>query len=349
MSEMLLKPDLSVVVTARNDDYGVGFIDRFDLFQRMLLSQAQNIGLRLELIVVEWNPLPGKPRLAEAVKWFKGSGASTVRILEVPKSLHDSFPNAKGTPVLEYQGKNAGLRRASSDFVLVSNPDIVLSDELLAFVASGSLEDGFIYRVDRQDVFRSMPSILACEQDTANCLRALSSSVVYVHTGDDSYPVSPWKRLVLRGLGISPRTFFFKGFKDLLLSPGKILRERKRRNVIMDVPPGYVHHSMSGDFMLASKRLWNLIAGFPEKLDLSTNLDSIACYQFSFSGYRQKLFLPPCRIFHVDHSRKDAEGRSRPSDPEKIYQAIRDGQMRGPFNDSDDWGLAKHQLKETVI
>ncbi len=62
-------PYLSLVVTARNDDHGGNLLDRMQAFVSGWISQARRYSIPSELIIVEWNPPPDRPRLAEALEW----------------------------------------------------------------------------------------------------------------------------------------------------------------------------------------------------------------------------------------------------------------------------------------
>ena len=51
-------PYLSIVIVGRNDNYGVNFMDRMNMFIRSLDHQISKHSKNfLELIIVEWNPL----------------------------------------------------------------------------------------------------------------------------------------------------------------------------------------------------------------------------------------------------------------------------------------------------
>src|SRR5205823_6881588 len=62
------------------------------------------------------------------------------------------FPNSERLPLFQMIAKNAGIRRALAPFVLATNIDILLSDELFAFLGGGGLKGNTMYRVDRHDV-----------------------------------------------------------------------------------------------------------------------------------------------------------------------------------------------------
>ena len=90
-------PYISVVIVARNDNYGENFLLRLNTFVRSLDYQVKNYPDLLELVIVEWNPLPGKLLQDVVVK----TQHLPVRIITVPGSVHDTLdaPN----PVLELE------------------------------------------------------------------------------------------------------------------------------------------------------------------------------------------------------------------------------------------------------
>ena len=62
-------PYSSIVATARNDDHGGNLLHRMQIFVSGPLEQSRRRQLKAELIVVEWNPPPDRPRLAGALAW----------------------------------------------------------------------------------------------------------------------------------------------------------------------------------------------------------------------------------------------------------------------------------------
>jgi len=84
-------PRVSVVVTARNDDHGGSLLKRMQIFVDGLLEQARRHGLNAELIIVEWNPPPDRPRLADVLQWPHQAGPCTVRIIEVSPAIHRRY------------------------------------------------------------------------------------------------------------------------------------------------------------------------------------------------------------------------------------------------------------------
>ena len=139
-------PYLSVVIVGRNDDYGVNFLDRINTFIRSLDYQVRNYPNLIELVVVEWNPLADRAPLTDVL--VKTNNLD-IRIITVPAEVHDKIGHP--SPVLEYYGKNVGIRRAKGQFVLTTNPDILFTNELVDWFNQRLLRVDSFYRTDRHD------------------------------------------------------------------------------------------------------------------------------------------------------------------------------------------------------
>src|SRR5688572_18132065 len=105
-------PLLSVVATSRNDDHGANLLGRMQAFTGGFIDPCNRHSLHAELLLVEWNPPPGRPRLAQALRWPDDPSPCEVRIVEVSESLHRRFAHAEALPLFQMIGKNVGIRRA---------------------------------------------------------------------------------------------------------------------------------------------------------------------------------------------------------------------------------------------
>ncbi len=157
---------LSVVVTTRNDDHGGRPLQRLQAFVNAMDAQCRRTGLSAEVIVVEWNPPSDRPRLSAALKWPAARSCS-FRFIEVPSAVHRALAHADALPLFQMIGKNVGIRRARGRFVLATNMDILLSTELMDFIAARRLEPRRLYRVDRRDVEADVPVDGSVEEQMA--------------------------------------------------------------------------------------------------------------------------------------------------------------------------------------
>lgn len=155
---------LSIVVSARNDDYGGNFLHRFQASVNALAALAARHSLDAELIVVEWNPPAAAPRLKQALAW----PAFPTRILTVPNEIHWRIEGSDRMPIFEFVAKNAGIRRSTSDFVLATNADIIFSDELVELLTR-KLDDRAFYRAHRHDVRGLLPVEAPIDEQLAFC------------------------------------------------------------------------------------------------------------------------------------------------------------------------------------
>jgi hypothetical protein len=147
---------LSVVITTRNDDHGGNPLWRLQAFIDTFDAQCRQTGLDAEVIIVEWNPPPGRKRLRDILKFPHPSGCA-YRFVEVPPDLHLTLAHADALPLFQMIAKNVGIRRARGEFILATNIDIIFSNELVDFIAGRRLEPGCLYRIDRHDVESNLP------------------------------------------------------------------------------------------------------------------------------------------------------------------------------------------------
>src|SRR3954447_18077898 len=145
-------PYVSLVVAARNDNHGGNMLGRMQAFLDSWIEQAARYDLSSEIVIVEWNPPPGRPRLKDELRWPESGSPCDVRFVEVPKEIHERFEHADVIPLHQMIAKNAGIRRARGEFVLVTNLDIIFSPALIQFLASRTLQRGTMYRLDRLDI-----------------------------------------------------------------------------------------------------------------------------------------------------------------------------------------------------
>jgi hypothetical protein len=332
-----------VVATARNDDHGGNLLGRMQVFVDSLLAQCREHQLRAELVLVEWNPVAGRPRLADALSW-PAAGGPAVRIVEVPAEVHRRFRYADRLPLYQMIAKNAGIRRARGRFVLATNIDILFSNELMRFLAGPGLREGRMYRVERYDVPAAVPSDGSVEARLEYCRRNVMrhhyrEGTLNVQTGHHSrfYPVPTWRSRLgekLQDWGLRPVT-------------------NRRR----------LHTNGCGDFTLMERNGWHRLRGYPEFDMFSFHLDSLLCYEAHHAGLRERVLGDPKRIYHIEHGTGSGwtpEGESKLTErlekariPQLDPQQLDDWavQMRREgkaiiFND-EGWGLAGCDLPET--
>src|SRR5262249_20830354 len=177
---------LSLVATARNDDHGGNLLGRMQAFVSGFLEQCKRFNISSELVLVEWNPPADRPRLKDALKWSV-DGPCAVRIIEVPADVHTRFKYAKALPLYQMIAKNVGIRRTRGRFVLATNIDILISDELAAFLGEQKLERGRMYRIDRHDAMSGVPVRASVEEMLAYC----RTHLIRVNAREGTFTVTP--------------------------------------------------------------------------------------------------------------------------------------------------------------
>jgi hypothetical protein len=189
LNQSHLEPYLSVVVTTRNDDHGGDPLARLQAFVNCFDEQCRRTRLDAEVIVVEWNPPADKARVGALLR-LPERPVCAYRFIEVPPELHRQLQHADVLPLFQMIAKNVGIRRARGRFVLATNIDIVLSTELVEYIAGRSLQPRRLYRVDRHDIQAAIPLDAPLELQMAYC----ASHQLRVHGRSGSRPVDPQGR-----------------------------------------------------------------------------------------------------------------------------------------------------------
>lgn len=328
------QPLLSLVVTTRNDSDQA--LQRMQIFVDGLLTQARQYQLFCELVVVEWNPPSDRPSIVDAIFWTAASEFCNVRIITVPPGIHAKFDNSDEIPLFQMIAKNTGIRRARGKFILATNVDILFSNELMGFFASGTLRADRMYRIDRCDV----PDEVLGQLATAERLQWCRSNVFKIHRYRESVDVK---------LGVVPppptASTPWRRFKDWFYN---------RQNPL--------HTNACGDFTLLAAETWNKVHGYPELPLRAMKLDGLLCYVAHYSGSREFVLKDPMQIYHLDHpARSDGailalskrgEDRRNLQLPIAQYRAwvTQMQETRQPilFNDSG-WGMVNVTLPETLV
>jgi hypothetical protein len=168
-------PFLSIVVTGRNDNYGGDFNERFFTAIQFNLDRLCEHGVRCEVVLVEWNPVAGRPFLCELLaRRVRVNGhASFTRIVVAPE-YHAAMTQNPRLEYLEYVAKNVGIRRAAAPWILATNTDVLLGRAVVGAIARGEFSADTLYRAPRYDIkLGADPSHLAWDalEDPANHVR----------------------------------------------------------------------------------------------------------------------------------------------------------------------------------
>lgn len=321
------RPYLSVVAVTRNDDYGAGLLAKLQTFQRTLAELCTDAQIGAEIVLVEWNPPPERPALAEVVESrFLRSAQVTTRILTVPPAIHEGLPMSSRRQLFEYLGKNAGIRRAAGEFILATNPDTVFSRQLVDRFQWGRLREDRFYRVDRTDVAGPVPENVCASEVEEYCRQNV---------------------LRFQGHWIGDKRHN-PTMGDWIVHAPAILRRMAGALVTYRtcVP---LHCGAPGDFLLMHRRNWHQMRGFAE-LELlserSHHLDTLAVMAARYHGLRQEVFGSHCVLYHQEHDRPEAE-KPWTESIQFAYDAMR--ALHQPWVNPVEWGLGEHVLPEQVV
>ncbi len=315
------KPYISFVVVGRNDDYGHRFFYRVERFTKNLIYLCEKYKLPSELIFVEWNPPKDKEKFDKALKIKKGRKFIRLRFLEVSKEIHEKVKTSDKMPLLEFPGKNAGIRNAKGKFVVVTNPDIIFSEDMIKlFSEKKLLDENTFYRADRCDMSIDIPIDAKTEDVEKFCEKNWDFC---------------W----------SPRYGrYHRGIKLISDIPRLIARTM----IKISKNHSYLryHGGAPGDFILLSKEGWERFRGYPE-INVHGGMDGYVSIMAIVSGNRLKILKE--RTYHQSHGNPTEEGRPMPDTTsyiKNVKKMLKENKIIS-FNDKN-WGLQEYKLKEKI-
>jgi hypothetical protein len=349
---MIEVPYLTVVAASRNDEHGGNTLYRTQIFVDSLLEQCERYELAAELILVEWNPPGDRASLGEVICWDHQNHWVDCRIITVPYERHILIRFSRVLPLFQMIAKNVGIRRARGEFILATNIDILLSDELMAIVAQKSFRADRLYRCDRFDIDSMIPKDVPLEEK----LRfAWGNTVRRNHRPGPPEVAEP--QFQGGPLEVTLACALETGHFELETEAGFLALTAKA-----SVPPLWLHFNACGDFTLLHRDAWRKIGGYAEFEMFSFHLDSVGLLAAHLSGFRESWLPPPAVCFHIEH----AIGSGFTPGNEDLFQRIErqgigwlDWNVIEPFLDemsetraidfnTETWGLRDIPLNETV-
>ncbi|RED92301.1 hypothetical protein [Marinoscillum furvescens] len=280
-----MKPYLSIVAASRNDNHGGDLNQRMEVFLRGLYHQLGRHQLATEIIIVEWNPPADKPRLSDTLPKPPQGNPVTLRIITVPKSIHEQYETGKILPLFQMTAKNVGIRRAKAPFILCTNIDLLFSDKLIDLLAKQKLQKGTYYRCNRCDIPKdinyeaTIPELLKFARK--NILQRLGKNRLYPNFNGQS---KLWYHNIFT-LGI---VFVIAKLKRLMESAETTMIES-------------ADTWACGDFTLMHRDDWEQIQGYFELDAYSIHIDSLALFAALGQGIRQKILAPELCTYHISH------------------------------------------------
>lgn len=359
MSDSSSVPYLSVVAASRNDDHGGDPLRRTQIFIDCFARQCEALQLPAELILVDWNPVAGRPGLAGVLRLPDDSTYCTARVITVPTELHNQFKYAEKLPFLQMIAKNVGIRRARGKFVLATNIDIIFSHELMAFIGRQQLDPTRMYRVDRYDIKAGIPHDYSLDrildyawQNPIRSNRRFGPALLVEHLYGDE----PSRKYCVPAPEYVRN---FKGFSVLQHNDAWLICPDS------DTPMGEIHTNACGDFTLLSAEAWAQLRGYAEFAGYSFNIDSVGVLAAHYAGFEEISLLPPCVCFHIEHTLGSGW---TPEGEHKLFERLQKNRIinpewpvlenlierfqktTGPLPlNTPDWGLAPFELPEEPI
>lgn len=321
------KPKISIVMVGRNDNYGGNLINRLNTSLKVLIELTNKYKTSFELVLVEYNPVLNKKFLYEELD-IKNNQYLSVKVIIVPNKFHTQFENSNKIPLFEYLAKNIGIKRASADWVLGTNIDLIFSDELIQYLSSIELNPDTYYRANRHDISKdyfdenlSVETILEiCKQKT---YRILANHRTYYK----SFGRWWWRFIHGRTL----RSFLLCPLFNSLYSPAKKDGEA-------------LHENAAGDFTLVHKNMWEKARGYDQAPVGSALLDSyllnvLYCYDIQQITLKEPLY----HIYHQDGK----GGRPLAAHQTFIENKAKMKATKIPYKiNNPDWGFPGENFKE---
>lgn len=324
------RPYLSIVLTGRNDNYGGDFKSRLQNCIVSLYHQLSENNIHAEILFVNYNPVEDGVPIEQFIQWPRSTDKLRIRLITVPNHVHLELLKAgdrKNVPVMEYLGKNAGIRRAKGEYILCVNPDIIFPDNLIPELKS--LKKDSFYRTDRVDFVGNLAS---------------DSQITRVFLKGQDYPINSLDELPelrRKNTRINRWRSFTPKIEWLL-------------NVI-SVPVYYntaeyrVHCNVSGDFMLMHRDYWERFCGYNENRPIALHVDALMVVQAAALGLDEVVFTQP--IFHQEHLRRYDAKTENPLFKEAfdffVNESVKMLNQQTPavYNDSS-WGSVNFDLPE---
>lgn len=316
---------LSIVITARNDNYGDNWINRINTFIKVLTDLTNEYKTCVELVFVEYNPVPDKKRLYEQLT-IKNNFYFPVRFITVPAELHNLLPGHERTTVCEFIAKNIGIRRAKSDMILATNPDVIFTKDLFQYITSENLDTNTFYRVNRTDLSVSVFDQNLTMEGIYKVCNQKKTRILY-NSGTVYISFWAWFHRFIHG----------RTWHDFILCP--FLNQFRPQNNDDE----RIHENAAGDFLMMRRSLWEKARGYDEMTVQSGIMDGYILYVLHCYGAKQRILS--YTIFHINH--KHGKGPYIASREKFVKDAKEMLRTKVPYKiNSPTWGFSETKFDE---
>jgi hypothetical protein len=348
-------PLFSFVATSRNDDHGGDVLRRTQSFVDRLAQQAQRHSVRCELVLVDWNPPEPRAPLGDVLNWPAGNAYFSARVVTVPREIHRAMRHSRALQMFQMVAKNVGIRRASGEYIIATNIDIIFSDQLFSFLKTETLDKKTLYRSDRWDI----PNEIQLEPDLSTLLRRAQAEAIRRNLGDGTYVRQDdggFKNCTPphhESFVVEPMRWSLDRLIDWLREPGReqsAIRERVEsiRQDFLEEQARYasaplLHTNGCGDFTMLSRYGWGRLRGYPEWHLFSWAIDSVLLYQAHYNGM-PIVELPADAVhFHIEH---DHGSGWSPEGASSLWQRL--DAAGTPYLESDDFRRLVFELQDNA-
>ncbi len=275
---------LTIVATSRNDNHGGDLLLRTSTFVKGIFEQAKKWNLPIELVLVDWNPPEDKPFLHEVLPAPNSNDLVDVKYVIVPPEVHNKYKNSESIPLYQMIAKNVGIRRASGEFILCTNIDILFSDICFQILSQKRLLKNHYYRANRCDI----PSDVMKLREIAEQLKFAENNIIKRLGKVQGHETLSLPRFVY----YFPRVA--KMLNAFVLKVWKVTHKKQFAHFTIDF-------DACGDFTLMSREDWLDIEGYPELDMYSIHIDSMGLWAAIARGKKQIIFPYKAPVYHIYH------------------------------------------------
>lgn len=325
---------ISIIITARNDNYGGDFISRLQNCIDWNTTLLEKYKIETEFVLVNWNPVEENKPLRELIKWPLNRSYVAYRIITVPNSIHQKYndPNIrKDVPLFEYLAKNTGIKRANGKYLLVLNPDILIHPKIIKTISKKKLVKTKYYRTNRID-----------------------------YKGDlekNFQPIKIWLKGFVYNIKSGKKLFFLKMYNFIRIKFHLHLVHFENYLYLLGWQfikenAEFQFHCNGGDFILSAKENFFKLKGFPEDTYLSLHTDALFIIMLGVSSLKEEVFRKP--IYHKEHKRR-YDAKIKNDLFRKVYLSYQDEaqkmiiQRKPKIYNDKNWGLANFELPEDIF